>query len=74
MLDLSGGGIAGDFPICVVPILTQDLDRRDTPVWSYFCQISDSVTSYGGYSGAPPNEKITWGKLGIDTPRAAQVT
>jgi deoxyhypusine synthase len=64
-----GGGIAGDFPICVVPMLTQDLERSDTPVWSYFCQISDSVTSYGGYSGAPPNEKITWGKLGIDTPR-----
>jgi deoxyhypusine synthase len=64
-----GGGIAGDFPICVVPMLMQDLERNDTPLWSYFCQISDSTTSYGSYSGAVPNEKITWGKLGIDTPK-----
>lgn len=64
-----GGGIAGDFPICVVPMLYQDLERTDTPFWSYFCQISDSTTSYGSYSGALPNEKITWGKLGIDTPK-----
>lgn len=57
-----GGGIAGDFPICVVPMLEQDLGRK-TAKWSYFCQISDSTTSYGSYSGAVPNEKITWGKL-----------
>jgi deoxyhypusine synthase len=64
-----GGGIAGDFPICVVPMLHQDLQRPDIPLWGYFCQISDSTTSYGSYSGAVPNEKITWGKLGIDTPK-----
>jgi deoxyhypusine synthase len=64
-----GGGIAGDFPICVVPMLVQDLKRRETPFWGYFCQIGDSVTSYGSYSGAVPNEKITWGKLDRDTPR-----
>ena len=64
-----GGGIAGDFPICVVPMLHQDLQRDDVPLWGYFCQISDSTTSYGSYSGAVPNEKITWGKLGIDTPK-----
>lgn len=64
-----GGGIAGDFPICVVPMLYQDLERTDTPFWSYFCQISDSTTSYGSYSGAVPNEKITWGKLDITTPK-----
>ena len=64
-----GGGIAGDFPICVVPMLHQDLGKTQTPVWSYFCQISDSTTSYGSYSGAVPNEKITWGKLGTDTPK-----
>jgi deoxyhypusine synthase len=64
-----GGGIAGDFPICVVPMLHQDLQRQEVPLWGYFCQISDSTTSYGSYSGAVPNEKITWGKLGIDTPR-----
>ncbi len=64
-----GGGIAGDFPICVVPMMEQDLGLENTPLWSYFCQISDSTTSYGSYSGAVPNEKITWGKLGIDTPK-----
>lgn len=64
-----GGGIAGDFPICVVPMLRQDLQRKDTPLWGYFCQISDSTTSYGSYSGAVPNEKITWEKLSIDTPK-----
>ena len=63
------GGIAGDFPICVVPMLRQDLERDDTPLWGYFCQISDSTTSYGSYSGAIPNEKITWEKLSIDTPK-----
>jgi deoxyhypusine synthase len=63
------GGIAGDFPICVVPMLHFDLRREHVPLWGYFCQISDSTTSYGSYSGAVPNEKITWGKLGIDTPK-----
>ncbi len=64
-----GGGIAGDFPICVVPMLYQDLELENTPFWSYFCQISDSTTSYGSYSGAVPNEKITWGKLDVNTPK-----
>ena len=64
-----GGGIAGDFPICVVPMLHQDLERSSVPLWGYFCQISDSTTSYGSYSGAVPNEKITWGKLGTETPK-----
>ena len=63
-----GGGIAGDFPICVVPLLHQDVER-EVPLWSWFCQISESSASYGGYSGAPPNEKITWGKLSIETPK-----
>ena len=63
-----GGGIAGDFAICAVPCIIQDL-RRDCPFWGYFAQITDAVTSYGGYSGAPPNEKITWGKLAADTPK-----
>jgi len=64
-----GGGIAGDFPICVVPMLHQDLRVANVPLWGYFCQVSDSTTSYGSYSGAVPNEKITWGKLGADTPK-----
>ena len=63
------GGISGDFPICVVPMMYQDLEWEDTPCWAYFCQISDSTTSYGSYSGAVPNEKITWGKLLPDTPK-----
>ena len=64
-----GGGIAGDFPICTVPMLRQDLELKNIPFWSYFCQISDSTTSYGSYSGAVPNEKITWEKLNVDTPK-----
>jgi deoxyhypusine synthase len=64
-----GGGIAGDFPICVVPMLHQDLQQEDTPLWGYFCQISESTTSYGSFSGCIPNEKITWGKLSVDTPK-----
>ena len=63
-----GGGIAGDFAICVVPMLRQDVGER-VPLWSWFGQISESRPSYGGYSGAPPNEKISWGKLGVETPR-----
>lgn len=65
----AGGGIAGDFPICVVPLLHQDLEETDVPLWDWFAQITDATASYGGYSGAPPNEKITWGKLGEATPR-----
>ena len=64
-----GGGIAGDFPICVVPMLEQDLEMADVKRWGYFCQISDSTTSFGSYSGAVPNEKISWGKLALETPK-----
>jgi deoxyhypusine synthase len=64
-----GGGIAGDFAICTVPCLVQDMQMKEVPCWGYFAQISDAVTSYGGYSGAVPNEKITWGKLDVDTPK-----
>ena len=65
----AGGGIAGDFPICVVPLLHQDLGETDVSLWAWFAQITDATASYGGYSGAPPNEKITWGKLSAATPR-----
>jgi deoxyhypusine synthase len=64
-----GGGIAGDFAICAVPLIIQDLEKRDCPLWSYFAQISDSTTSYGSYSGAVPNEKITWYKLDQTGPK-----
>ena len=63
-----GGGIAGDFAICAVPCIIQDL-QEEVPFWGYFAQITDAATSYGGYSGAPPNEKITWGKLDAATPK-----
>lgn len=63
-----GGGIAGDFSICVVPLLAQDLKKKNVKLWKYFCQITDAEVSYGGYSGAEPNEKITWGKIGPKTP------
>jgi deoxyhypusine synthase len=63
-----GGGIAGDFPICVVPSIKYDLADKNVKPWAYFCQISDSTTSYGSYSGATPNEKITWDKLTQETP------
>ena len=63
-----GGGIAGDFPICVVPSLIHDLKKENVKPWAYFCQISDSITSFGSYSGATPNEKITWDKLRPETP------
>jgi deoxyhypusine synthase len=66
-----GGGIAGDLPICVVPLLHQELKRDHIPLGGYFCQIPDGTTSYGGYSGATPTEKITWGKLAQDTPMFA---
>ncbi|MDM1408293.1 deoxyhypusine synthase family protein [Myroides sp. DF42-4-2] len=63
-----GGGIAGDFSMCVAPMLTQDLEKDNVLKWRYYCQITDSTTSYGSYSGCIPNEKITWGKLDVDTP------
>lgn len=63
-----GGGIAGDFPICAVPLIRNDMERDDVKLWKYFAQISDGKTSYGGYSAAPPNEKISWGKLSPGTP------
>ncbi|MFK7858810.1 MAG: deoxyhypusine synthase family protein [Granulosicoccus sp.] len=61
-----GGGVAGDFAMCVVPSLIQDhgeICKR----WRYFSHIGDAMTSYGGYSGCPPNEKVTWDKLDTDT-------
>ena len=63
-----GGGISGDFPICVVPMLRQDLGE-DVQLWGWFSQISESRPSYGGYSGATPNEKISWEKIDVDTPK-----
>ena len=61
-----GGGIAGDFSMCVVPSILQD-HEKECKRFRYFCHIGDAVTSYGGYSGCPPNEKVTWHKLDPDT-------
>lgn len=59
-----GGGIAADFPICIVPSLKHDLQLhggvRD---WAGFVEIGSSPMSYGSYSGAGGKEKITWDKL-----------
>jgi len=49
--------------------LIQDMNESETRRWAYFAQISDAETSYGGYSGAVPNEKITWNKLTKETPK-----
>lgn len=62
-----GGGIAGDFAMCVVPSILQDHEQK-CGFWSFFCHIGDSTTSFGSYSGCPPNEKVTWYKLDTTTP------
>ena len=64
-----GGGIAGDFAICVVPFLRQDCKLGDrVKHWAYFCQCTNAIVEEGGYSGAEPNEKITWDKISKKTP------
>jgi deoxyhypusine synthase len=65
-----GGGLAADFSICVVPMLKVDLGLDEKiPFWSFYLQVCDAHTSYGGYSGASPNEKLSWQKLEPSTPR-----
>ena len=51
-------GLLGDFSPSVVPMLRQDVGI-DVQRWSWYAQISESRPSYGGYSGAPPTEKIS---------------
>ncbi|MEK7218654.1 MAG: deoxyhypusine synthase family protein [Patescibacteria group bacterium] len=58
-----GGGIAADFPICVVPSLKHDLRLPKVRDWAGFIEIGSSPMSYGSYSGAGGKEKITWDKL-----------
>lgn len=58
-----GGGIAADFPICVVPSLKHDLQLPKVRDWAGFIEIGSSPMSYGSYSGAGGKEKITWDKL-----------
>ncbi len=58
-----GGGIAADFPICVVPSIKHDLRHHNVRDWAGFIEIGSSPMSYGSYSGAGGKEKITWDKL-----------
>lgn len=62
-----GGGIAADFPICVVPSLKHDLQMHDVRDWAGFVEIGSSPMSFGSYSGAGGKEKITWDKLSTDS-------
>ena len=65
-----GGGIAGDFPICVVPMIQQDLQRTTCRSGATSARSRDSHDQLRLVLAAPcPNEKITWGKLGVDTPK-----
>jgi deoxyhypusine synthase len=67
-----GGGIAGDFPICCVPLLKVDMKLEDeVAFWALYVQISDAHTSYGGYSAAGLSEKETWMKIDASTPKFA---
>ena len=59
-----GGGIAADFPICVVPSIKHDLGLHNkVRDWAGFIEIGSSPMSFGSYSGAGGKEKITWDKL-----------
>ncbi len=62
-----GGGIAADFPICVVPSLKHDLKTKKVRDWAGFIEIGSSPMSYGSYSGAGGKEKITWDKLSTES-------
>ncbi|MEK7145065.1 MAG: deoxyhypusine synthase family protein [Patescibacteria group bacterium] len=62
-----GGGIAADFPICVIPSLKHDLKLKGVRDWAGFIEIGSSPMSYGSYSGAGGKEKITWDKLSTDS-------
>ncbi len=71
-----GGGIAADFPICVVPHLKKDylykrsLEFQEAVIrsWAGFVEVDDATMSCGSYSGAAADEKVTWGKLTEDAP------
>jgi deoxyhypusine synthase len=62
-----GGGIAADFPICVVPSIKHDLHLTEARDWAGFIEIGSSPMSYGSYSGAGGKEKITWDKLSTES-------
>lgn len=70
-----GGGIASDFPICVVPHIKADflwdqqkkIREKMVRAWAGFIEIYSSPMSFGSYSGAGFKEKITWEKLDVDT-------
>ncbi len=69
-----GGGIAADFPICVVPHIKKDflwdqtekIQEKVVRSWAGFIEIHSSPMSFGSYSGAGFKEKITWEKFDIE--------
>ncbi|MFZ2205431.1 MAG: deoxyhypusine synthase family protein [Minisyncoccia bacterium] len=69
-----GGGIAADFPICVVPHIKKDYmdgfseEEQEKVVrsWAGFIEIHNATMSFGSYSGAGFKEKITWEKFDVD--------
>lgn len=70
-----GGGIAADFPICVVPHLKKDYfgdlsieeQERLVRTWAGFVEVNTVPMSQGSYTGAEGKEKITWSKLEPDS-------
>jgi deoxyhypusine synthase len=53
-----GGGIAGDFPICVVPHAhTRTSNAKTSPSGATSARSADSTTSYGSYSRRCPQRK-----------------
>ena len=45
----------------------QDLQRADVPLWGYFCQISDSTTSYGSLLRRGAERENHLGQAGAST-------
>jgi deoxyhypusine synthase len=67
----SAAASAGDFPICVVPMLHQDFSATGVPLWGYFCQISrfDHVATVQ-LLGRDPQRKDHVGQTRrLDTPK-----
>src|SRR2546429_8357611 len=55
-----GGGIAGDFPICVVPMVNHEVKGAGGSGWGCFCQSSDLTNSFWWYFCAGFHVKKTW--------------
>ena len=64
-----GGGIAGDFPICVVPMLRAGHGGIHAAVGLLLPDQRQHHELRLLLAAPCPNEKITWGKLAADTPK-----